>query len=321
MAYLFLKGVVSPAKHRVDIVYTQNDLKTLPPAFCMPYTYLPYITCVRNVFLDQGDSYTGDADVAVTAGFVNNGDLSQAKHAVYYAWSPYRDALRHTEGGGRLERLAAQTDEALLGANLGERILVFNDIVSLAGKGDYTAFATILDTALKRWGLLPCDRGLVGDTFVSDTGELAFNPKVGFFQIRTKGCSYFSGNPVNGITLTDNISLKLRNHRISVALMPVKEESLEHAKTLLLTILGTSGMDETVYNTDGLITTVDLRGKLYVETAEGTLLVRSKSSVTLTALDMVGNPVTRIEGVNVPEGVIFTLDGTVPAVHFLLEVE
>lgn len=320
MATLFLKGLVSPAKHQVDLVFTQNDLKTLPPAFRMPNTYLPYITRFRNVFLDQGDSYIGDADVAVTAGFVNNGDLSQAKHAVYYAWSPYRDAMRHAEAEGRLEHLAAQTDEVLPGAKLGEKILVFNDIAALAGKGDYTAFATNLDTALKRWGLLPCDRGIVGNTFISDTGELAFNPKAGTFQIHTNGCSYFSGDPINGITLTDNISLNLSNHRISVALLPVDRKSIEDANILLLTAVGASGMDKTVYKTDGFVTTVDLQGKLYVDTAEGTLSVRCKSPVILTALDMVGNPVARIEGMADPEGTTFTLDGTIPAVHFLLEI-
>ncbi|GJM70828.1 hypothetical protein HMSSN036_30440 [Paenibacillus macerans] len=128
----------------------------------MPNTFLPYITNMRNVFLDQGDTYTGDADVAVTAGFVNNGDLSQAEHAVYFAWSPYRDAMRHASGGGRLDRLAAETDELLPGAKLGDKILVYDDIASLAGDGDYTAFAANLDAAFKRWGVLPHDRGLVG---------------------------------------------------------------------------------------------------------------------------------------------------------------
>ncbi|MEK4432727.1 hypothetical protein MHB54_26565 [Paenibacillus sp. FSL M7-0802] len=158
MAALFLGDLVRPAEHRVDLVFTQNDLKTLPPAFSMPNAYLPYITSLRNVFLDQGDAYTGDADVAVTAGFVKNGDLSQAKRAVYYAWSPYRDALRHANGEGRLERLAAKADEELPGAKLGDRILVFNEIAPLAGEGDYTTFAANLDVALKRWGLLPADK-------------------------------------------------------------------------------------------------------------------------------------------------------------------
>jgi hypothetical protein len=318
MAALFLKGLVRPAEHRVDLVFTKNDLKTLPDSFSMPNTFLPYITNVRNVFMDQGDTYTGDADVAVTAGFVNNGDLSQAKHAVYFAWSPYRDAMRHASGGGRLERLAAETDETLLGAKLGDKTLVFPDIASLAGGGDYTAFAANLDAAFKRWGLLSHDRGLVGNALVSDTGELAFDPEAGTFRIRTEGCSYFSGNPVNGIELTKEISLTLSNERISVAALPVNGSSVERAATMLLTILGETGMDETIFTVDGFITTVDHQGKLYADTPEGTLFVRCKSA-TLTALDTVGAPIARIEGTQAAEGLTFVLDGNIPAVHFLLE--
>ncbi|WP_339200168.1 hypothetical protein MKY24_13215 [Paenibacillus sp. FSL P2-0322] len=318
MAALFLGDLVRPAEHRVDLVFTQNDLKTLPPAFSMPNAYLPYITSLRNVFLDQGDAYTGDADVAVTAGFVKNGDLSQAKRAVYYAWSPYRDALRHANGEGRLERLAAKADEELPGAKLGDRIMVFNEIAPLAGEGDYTTFAANLDVALKRWGLLPDDRGLVGSALVSDTGELAFDPKAGTFRIRTEGCPYFSGDPSNGIALTKDISLSLINHRISAALLPVKGTSVECSETYLLMVLGHTGMDETIFTTEGLFTTVDFQGKLYADTPEGTLFVRCKSA-TLTALDTVSTPIASIECAPAHDGVTFVLDGTIPAVHFLLE--
>ena len=51
----------------------------------MPTTFLPYITCMRNVFLDGGDTNQGDAAVAVNAGFLNGADLSEAEHGVYYA--------------------------------------------------------------------------------------------------------------------------------------------------------------------------------------------------------------------------------------------
>lgn len=318
MATLFLKGLVRPAKHQVDVVFTKNDLLTLPPSFSMPNTYLPYITKLRNVFLDQGDSYTGDADVAVTAGFVNSGDLSQADHAVYFAWSSYRDAMRRASGEGRLERLAAENDETLPGAKLGDQTLVFNDISSLAGHGDYTAFAANVDAAFKRWGLLPHDRGLVGNALVSDTGELAFDPEEGTFRIRAEGCSYFSGNPAGGITLTKDISLTVSNNRISAAVLPVNHASVERSETILLTLLGPTGMDETIFTTEGFITTVDHQGKLYADTPEGNLFVKCKSA-TLTALDTVGAPIARIEGTAAEDGVAFVLDGTIPAVHFLLE--
>ena len=36
MASMFLKGLVAEAKHCIDVVYTQNDLKTLPEFHAMP---------------------------------------------------------------------------------------------------------------------------------------------------------------------------------------------------------------------------------------------------------------------------------------------
>jgi len=106
MAAMFLKGLVSPAKNAFDLVYTQNDLRTLPKFHSMPTMFLPYIGKMRSVFLDGGEQYAGDADVAFNAGFVNGGDLSCAKHSVWYAWSPYRDAWRRSMDSERLRRAA-----------------------------------------------------------------------------------------------------------------------------------------------------------------------------------------------------------------------
>ncbi|KWX87033.1 hypothetical protein AMQ83_15485, partial [Paenibacillus riograndensis] len=318
MASVFLKGLVRQAENRIDLVFTKNDLLTLPPSFSMPNTFLPYITNMRNVFLDQGDIYTGDADVAITAGFLNNGDLSQAERAVYFAWSPYRDALRHASGGGRLERLANETDELLPGAKLGDRTLVFDDITSLVRVRNYHAFAANLDAAFKHWGLLPHDRGLVGNALISDTGELVSDAEAGTFRIRAEGCSYFSGNPAGGVILTKDMSLSLSNQRISAAALPVNGTSVERAESIILTILGETGMDETIFTVEGFITTVDHQGKLYADTPEGMLFVRCNSA-TLTALDTVGTPIAQVEGTPVEDGISFNLDGTLPAVHFLLE--
>ena len=120
MASVFLKGLVSVAKHCVDVVYTQNDLKSLPMFHSMPTTFFPYITFMRNVFLDGGDSYQGSADVAVNAGFFNGADLSDAKHSIYYAWSEYRDAFRRYKEGNRLKKAAKDTREICPGVHLGE---------------------------------------------------------------------------------------------------------------------------------------------------------------------------------------------------------
>ena len=60
---MFLKGLVSEAKHCVDIVYTQNDLKTLPEFRAMPTMFFPYITGMRNVFLDSVTILPGNGDI------------------------------------------------------------------------------------------------------------------------------------------------------------------------------------------------------------------------------------------------------------------
>ena len=98
LATVFLKGLISPAKGCANVIYTQNDLRTLPNFHAMPMCFLPYIMSLRNVFLDGGEQYQGSAEVALNAGFVNIGDLSGAKHGVYYAWSPWRDAMRKKSG-------------------------------------------------------------------------------------------------------------------------------------------------------------------------------------------------------------------------------
>ena len=70
---------MAPASATAEIVYTQEDLLTLPNSHMMPNCFLPYVMNTASVFLDGGEAYTGSADVAVNAGFVNTGDLSPGK--------------------------------------------------------------------------------------------------------------------------------------------------------------------------------------------------------------------------------------------------
>lgn len=78
---------------------------------------------MRNVFLDGGDKYQGNADIAVNAGFLNGADLSDAEHGVYYAWSEYRDAFRCYKEENRLENAVKDTKEIQPGVHLGEKHL------------------------------------------------------------------------------------------------------------------------------------------------------------------------------------------------------
>ncbi len=322
LASMFLKGMVSVAKNKVDVVYTQNDLRTLPNFHSMPSTFFPYVTATRNVFLDGGDSYQGNADVAVNAGFLNGADLGDARHSVYYAWSPYRDAMRRYKEENRLARAARKTDEIQPGVHLGEQALVFDEITQIAGDGDYRNFANLMDQAMKKWGLLTEDAGYVDGKLVSDTKEIVFDPEHAKYMVNTPYCACFSGAPDETVVLSDKVSVQSRNERISLTLLPIGDGLLEEAKEYVLTAMGTTGMDETTYNPGpemmGMpFTAVEFKGKLYAETLEGTLRVKAEKA-TLRILNPVGEVLAKLDGEKVGEEICFALNGEIPGVQYHL---
>lgn len=325
MASVFLKGLVLTADHRVDVVYTQNDLRTLPIYHAMPTTFFPYVTAMRNVFLDGGDHYQGDADVAINAGFLNGADLSGARHSVYYTWSLYRDAGRRYKEGNRLVRAAEDTQELCRGVHLGDETLVFDDIARIVQNGDYSRFARIMDQAMKRWGILQEDTGLVEGKFISDTKEIVFDPAQRQFRIQTPYCAYFSGMPKDKIILCERIMVKAENERITLALIAVGEEPLADAKEYILTALGSSGMDKTFYlpgpEKMGLrFTTAVLAGKLYAETLEGEVYVKAEEA-ELRILSPVGDVLAKMTGCRTEKGICFALDGGIPGIQYQLTIK
>lgn len=325
LASVFLKGMISIAKSSVEVVYTQNDLRTLPNFHAMPATFFPYITAVRNVFLDGGDSYQGDADIAVNAGFLNGADLSDAKHGVYYAWSAYRDAMRRYKEENRLARAAKGTREMQAGVHMGERALVFDEITSVAGDGDYRAFAKLVDQAMKEWGVIPEDTGYVDGKLISDTKEIVFDPDHARYSVNTPYCACFSGAPDDRIVLSERVSVHSENERISLTILPTGDKTLAEAKEFVLTAMGTTGMDETTYNPGSemmgiCFTAVTLKGKLYAETLEGSILVRADEAV-LEALDPTGAVLGESRGEKERDGIRFAMTGEHASVQYHLIIK
>lgn len=327
MASVFLKGLISQAKNCVDVVYTQNDLKTLPEYHAMPTTFFPYITAMRNVFLDTGETYQGNADVAVNAGFFNGAQLSEAKHSIYYAWSEYRDALRNYKDVNRLKKAAHGTKELTPGVHFGKQTLVFDNIAEIAGDGDYRKFAGIVDQAMKRWGILPERAGYVDGKLISDTEEIVFEPEKSRFSIHNTYCGYFSGAPEKEIKLSDEISVVSDNERITLALIAKDESGLMQAEEYILTAMGTTGMDETVFYPDQKVqgmpfafTAVEFKGKLYAETLEGFICVKAKEA-ELEMLDPVGEVLAHLSGEKRDGLLWFPLDGTVPSIQYHLIIK
>ncbi len=325
MASMFLKGLVSPAKNSVEVVYTQNDWKTLPNFHAMPMCTMPYISSFRNVFLDGGDRYEGDADVAINAGFLNGGDLSDAKHGVYYAWSPFRDAKRRYPGGDRLKNAARNTEELQPGVHLGDQALVLDDVAEIAQAGDYRQFASLMDMAMKKWGLLDESRGYVDGKLISDTGEIMFDPDHARFSVSTPSCAYFSGAPEESTVLSGRVTVKSANERITLALLPRDKEDLETAKDFLLTAIGKTGTDAQSFTPGPELmpgikfTMVRMDGKLYAETLEGSVFVKA-SSAKMTVLDPVGRELGEITGESRDGGIYFNMLGDLPGVQYHLVI-
>ena len=320
MASVFLKGLVSVAEHCVDVVYTQNDLKSLPMFHSMPMTFFPYITSMRNVFLDGGDSYQGSADVAVNAGFFNGADLSDAKHSVYYAWSEYRDAFRRYKDENRLKKAAKDTKEICPGIHLGEKALVFDKIAETSEGGDYRNLAKIIDGAMKEWGVLSDGAGYVDGKLISDTKEIVFDPEQARFAIHTPYCGYFSGAPESEIRLSDRVTVESQNERITLTLIAKEEAPLDSAKEYILTAMGTTGMDETVYGQGpemmGIpFAAVEFKGKLYAETLEGCICIKAEDA-KLEILNPVGEVIAEISGEKCGDEVKFVLHGSIPGIQY-----
>ena len=320
MASVFLKGLVSVAEHCVDVVYTQNDLKSLPMFHSMPMTFFPYITSMRNVFLDGGGSYQGSADVAVNAGFFNGADPSDAKHSVYYAWSEYRDAFRRYKDENRLKKAAKDTKEICPGIHLGEKALVFDKIAETSEGGDYRNLAKIIDGAMKEWGVLSDGAGYVDGKLISDTKEIVFDPEQARFAIHTPYCGYFSGAPESEIRLSDRVTVESQNERITLTLIAKEEAPLDSAKEYILTAMGTTGMDETVYGQGpemmGIpFAAVEFKGKLYAETLEGCICIKAEDA-KLEILNPVGEVIAEISGEKCGDEVKFVLDGSIPGIQY-----
>ena len=326
MASVFLKGMIARAKTKVDVVYTQNDWKTLPNFNAMPMCFLPYVTALRNVFLEGGDRYEGDAEVAVNAGFLNGGDLRDARHGVYYAWSPCRDAKRRYPEENRLKDAAKDSRELQNGVHLGAQNLVFDNIADMAHCGDYREFASLLDAAMKEWNVLDRDCGYVEGMLISDTGEIAFDPDHARFQIHTPACGYFSGAPEKETILSDRVTVRAANERISLALLPLGSDRLDEAKEFLLTAIGKTGTDAQSFS-DGpelmpgiRMTLVRMDGKLYAETLEGSVVIRANSA-RLTALDPVGRVLGELRGEKRDGFVAFNMLGDLAGVQYHLTIE
>lgn len=329
MANVFLKGLVAKSNVKVEQVFSMEDLETLPNWYAMVNLIAPYITGLRAAFVENGHKYRGDADLAINAGYFNTADLSEAKHAVQFAWSKDRDAFRRFPDDQRLPKASKGCLEEDAKIYLDEKNLVIRDIRQMAGMGDYTEFAEKLDQAMKCWKLIPEDTGLVDGKLISATGEICFDPAHARFEVHTPYAAYFSGAPEENVVLDDRILVKACNDRISLSVMPLYQEErdkmkLADANEFVISAFGRCGNDDNVIS-DGpeyapgiTMTCITMNGKLYAETLEGSMIIKAQNKAVLEFLDTEGNVISSVEKAAKNGQVVFDLPGNVASVFYHL---
>ncbi len=302
MAAIFLKGLIRRAGRRAEVVFTQNQLKTQPVAHRIVHSILPYVSKLETVFLEEGKIYEGHCDVAVSGGFLSDGDLKNADHGVIFAQSPWRDAYRKSFAGEKwLNRYKDETSvEMEKGIWLNDRFLVFDDIASLSVSNDYSKFASAFDHALKSWGILPPECGITKrDEIVSDTGEICFDPGMGRFQVDSPYVRIRSGNVKGYVPLANRISINCRNSKMTLVMLPLDGETCDCSHHYLILAIGESGMDKTRYEKcdNGKDFKMFLSGKVSLDVLEGELYIEGTEAMPeVHILDLYGKRLLQITG-------------------------
>ena len=290
LSSIFQKGLIRNSPVTAHLVYRQEDLLRLPYTYRMPTAYLPLIMRLRSVFLEAGEKYDGEAQVAVSAGFVAGGDYSGARHAVLYRHSDDLDAYgknkaetsiykqNFVEECGNLNSISEIEDERYNGeAFFNERYLIIDKIDKLTWKNDYTLFAKLTDFALKKWGVLTEQTGLQKDGgMISQTGEIFFHPCKGRFGVNTSEFKAFAGRNCGRIELAKNICIKGSNSSLFACVLSMDGKALEASDHYLLLVFGESGMDQTTYcQIYSGFTEVRRQGEKFVEVLDGVVEINN----------------------------------------------
>ncbi len=319
---IFLNGLIKKAQKKIQVTFTMNELKTQPSPHRLVHSILPYISQLKTSFMTDGDIYHGDGEVVISGGFLRNGDYRNAEHAVLFSQSPYRDVWRRSYAGREFYEpyKIEGTRKIAEDISLNERYLIFDNIAVLSENNDYRTFADVVSQALREWEVLKPGTGALEDgSIVSDTGEIIFQPEESRFRVQTPYISIFSGKPEEEICLGDGMTIQCKNDRITLWKLPLDRKECSNSGHFMLFAMGRSGMDETRYEVceNEKDYKMYLAGKLFMETLEGVIRVYSFKKPIFWALDMYGNRLCTLEGLQTGDGYWeFKLDGSIPSANF-----
>ena len=257
----FQQGLVSPGRNRLEVCYSDRDLYAVPRNWIAPYGYASYVSQVAATFI--GERYDRGADVALASGNTPTGDYTTARHGMVFSRTRFVDGAQKHDGLRRYLELHRQAADRIEVREDGER---FDE--------DYRTYSHILDTALKRWGLLRSDQGLVDDgALVSDTDELSFDFTRGIFRISAPRLKTASGN-IQGDLSLGAWGFHVRNLRMTISLLSLDGIETDHSEHLLIVAVGWCGNLQMAFERepDGSRVLVNAgHGPVSIDALEGTM--------------------------------------------------
>ncbi len=260
-SFLFQKKLVAEGRNNLEVCYSERDLYAVPRNWIAPYGYASYVSRVAASFI--GLKYEGAADAALASGNTPTGDYTGAKHALIFSRTNCLDGARKHEGMRRFLDMHRQ---------LGERFEVIPDGARV--DADYRNYSRILDSALKKWGLVGAGQGLVRDgKLVSDTDELELDFEKGVFRITTPQVKTASGN-IRGAVSLGNHRFDVNNRRMTITLLSLDGSDTDSSKHMLLVALGWCGNLDMKFEKqdDGSRVLTDAgHGPVSIDALEGTL--------------------------------------------------
>ncbi len=308
-AAIFRLGIVQPAKNRVELAVSEEDLLVQSRDFWRLPMLIPFVSGFGYRFFDR--VCQSDADLVVSAGNTASGDYRQVNRVLVQSYNPYCDGLQqnkgrqqwlqeHTEAGAVTEPLAGST------VTIGQHRAVLD-----AGTGNVTLGGdkadVILTHVMRRFGLLTEDQGWFTDKVVSDTDELIYDVAHGNFTVDTRKVAVFAGI-TGGVHRFGPCTFRTDNDRAAVAVFPLDGKEISQSGHLLVYAMGRCENTDRVW--DGDIMMTHGTEPIIYENITGALEILSDATdAKAWLLDPVGAQQSPIPVQKTPEGVCISLGG------------
>ena len=321
-AFIFLKGAVAPARHVVDLCYTDVDTFYPQPHWREPYSFLPFVVRVQARYI--GSTYTGDADVALASGFTPTGNYEAARHFINYADCPYTDIHNRNTGKVKPE---ATVDAFPLEKKEGGRMTGYigpqGAVVTNPGPDMAWLPAFCLD-AFHYWGILPEGREMLeARTFTCDTRELQWDYGSGILRIDTPLVKGVSGFVEGKEIKLNSIRFKVENHFASVLVVKLSGPD-QGTLPIRLLITAVSRAENMGQRWEGDTLTDEGEGPVVIEPVRARISMDrgwlqeagGDTQIRAFALDDAGNRVREVSAGRTGREVVVELDGMGPFLHY-----